>query len=103
MTTKRIVRSQPQAEHGVTQTKDISNIAQQKEKQVKFVCPEDRDLEVIKVGPAVITILEDGCHTENRFGAVKVSLGPNMPGMWTNSRLAHNLPVAFSLIGSPTR
>ncbi|KAI1000549.1 hypothetical protein K3495_g7641 [Podosphaera aphanis] len=57
----------------------------EKEAPVKFVCPGDQDLEVIKVGPATITILEDGSETENRFAAVSVTLGPQTPGptaMW---------------------
>ncbi|KAI6249502.1 hypothetical protein HI914_02741 [Erysiphe necator] len=56
-----------------------------KEKPVTFVCAGDKDLEIINVGPATIQILEDGSHTDNRFGAVSVTLAPNTPGpipMW---------------------
>lgn len=70
-----------------TNLENVSEVHQQntKERHVTFVCTEDKDLETIKVGPATIQILEDGSHTENRFGAVTVTLACHTPGpipMW---------------------
>ncbi|POS86801.1 hypothetical protein EPUL_002007 [Erysiphe pulchra] len=61
------------------------HLQNEKERHVTFVCADDQDLEIIKVGPATIQILEDGSHTNDRFGAVSVALAPHTPGpipMW---------------------
>ncbi|RKF59125.1 putative cupin domain-containing protein [Erysiphe neolycopersici] len=70
-----------------TNTEIVTKVHQRstEERRVTFVCTDDKNLEIIKVGPATIQILEDGSHTDDRFGAVSVTLAPNTPGpipMW---------------------
>ncbi|RKF55400.1 putative cupin domain-containing protein [Golovinomyces cichoracearum] len=66
----------------VAETQDQTVIHESKspEKPVNFVFSDGKNLEVIKVGPATIHILEDGRNTDNQFGAVSVTLGPKTPG-----------------------
>ncbi|TQS34312.1 hypothetical protein Golomagni_05309 [Golovinomyces magnicellulatus] len=77
------------------------------EKPVNIVFSDGKDLEVIKVGPATIHILEDGRNTDNQLAAVSVTLAPKTPGptaIWhrMNSTTFHITRGRLRFFTSPT-
>ncbi len=47
---------------------------------ITLVAADDKNVETLKLGPATIRILEDGRKTDNRLGAVIMTLPPNLAG-----------------------
>lgn len=48
------------------------------------------DGEVIRLGPVQIRVLEDGSRTDNRIGAVEITLPPSLPGPPQHFHLMHD-------------
>ncbi len=48
------------------------------------------DGEIIQLGPVKIRVLEDGSRTDNRIGAVEITLPPQMPGPARHFHVMHD-------------
>lgn len=48
------------------------------------------DGEIIRLGPVQIRVLEDGSRTDNRIGAVEITLPPGMPGPPQHFHVMHD-------------